>query len=153
MQENTPSLPRIHTEKRRPPAAFWRKVPHPFSSPSGDSESEFSESVIHSLFASVSTEEYEVYMKQQDVKTEVTMTTVVQEPSVVVSKYELEQRSVTTPMSFVSETVLPLKRAGCYVEVRNCQFIFTLNSTNLLHRSSSSQPLKSGSSRRSSSAS
>ncbi|KAM7407986.1 hypothetical protein PAMA_003631 [Pampus argenteus] len=50
-------------------------------------------------------EEYEAYIKQHDVtyKTEVT-TTVVQEPSVVVSQYELEQRSVTTPMSFVSET-------------------------------------------------
>ncbi|KAM6978117.1 LOW QUALITY PROTEIN: titin-like [Tautogolabrus adspersus] len=50
-------------------------------------------------------EQYEAYMKQQDVtyKTEVT-TTVVQEPSVVVSQYELEQRRVTTPMSFVSET-------------------------------------------------
>lgn len=52
------------------------------------------------------TEEYEAYMKQHDMtyKTEVT-TTVVQEPSVVVSQYEMEQRKVTTPMSFVSETV------------------------------------------------
>ncbi|CAB1414348.1 unnamed protein product [Pleuronectes platessa] len=50
-------------------------------------------------------EEYDAYMKQLDVtyKTEVT-TTVVQEPSVVVSQYEMEQRRVTTPMSFVSET-------------------------------------------------
>lgn len=49
------------------------------------------------------TEEYEAYMKQHDMtyKTEVT-TTVVQEPS---SQYEMEQRKVTTPMSFVSETV------------------------------------------------
>ena len=63
--------------------------------------------MIHSVSASVFTEEYEAYMKQHDVtyKTEVT-TTVVQEPSVVVSQYELEQRRVTTPMSFVSETVL-----------------------------------------------
>ncbi|KAI3355751.1 hypothetical protein L3Q82_004200 [Scortum barcoo] len=50
-------------------------------------------------------EEYEVYMKQHDVtyKTEVT-TVVVQEPSVVVGQYTTEQRTVTTPMSFVSET-------------------------------------------------
>lgn len=56
----------------------------------------------------VFTEEYEAYMKQHDVtyKTEVT-TTVIQEPSVVVSQYEMEQRRVTTPISFVSETVLP----------------------------------------------
>lgn len=56
----------------------------------------------------VFTEEYEAYMKQHDVtyKTEVT-TTVIQEPSVVVSQYEMEQGRVTTPMSFVSETVLP----------------------------------------------
>lgn len=56
------------------------------------------------------TEAYEAYMKQQDVtyKTEVVTTTVVQEPSVVVRQYELEQRRVTTPMSFVSETVLSL---------------------------------------------
>lgn len=56
----------------------------------------------------VFTEEYEAYMKQHDVtyKTEVT-TTVIQEPSVVVSQYEMEQRRVTTPMSFVSETVIP----------------------------------------------
>lgn len=47
-------------------------------------------------------------MKQHDVtyKTEVT-TTVVQEPSVVLSQYQLEQKRVTTPGSFVSETVLP----------------------------------------------
>lgn len=52
------------------------------------------------------TEEYEAYMKQHDMtyKTEVT-TAVVQEPSVVVTQYEMEQRKVTTPMSFVSETV------------------------------------------------
>lgn len=52
------------------------------------------------------TEQYEAYMKQHDVtfKTEVT-TTVIQEPSVVVSQYELEQRKVTTPMSFVTEKV------------------------------------------------
>lgn len=45
-------------------------------------------------------------MKQQDVtyKTEVT-TTVIQEPSVVVSQYEPEKRPVPTPMSFVSEKV------------------------------------------------
>ncbi|KAK2840469.1 hypothetical protein Q5P01_014209 [Channa striata] len=50
-------------------------------------------------------EEYETYIKQQEVmyKTEVT-TTVVQEPSVVVSQYEMEQRQEMTPMSFVSET-------------------------------------------------
>lgn len=60
------------------------------------------------LNASVFTEEYEAYMRQHDVtyKTEVVTTTVVQEPSVVVSQYELEQRRMTTPMSFVSETVL-----------------------------------------------
>ena len=53
------------------------------------------------------TEAYEAYMKEHDVtyKTEVT-TTVIQEPTVVVSQYELEQKRVTTPMSFVSETVL-----------------------------------------------
>lgn len=53
-------------------------------------------------------EEYETYMKQQDVmyKNEVT-TAVVPEPTMVVSQYELEQRRVTTPMSFVSETVRP----------------------------------------------
>lgn len=58
---------------------------------------------------SVFTEEYEAHMKQYDVtyKTEVT-TSVVQEPSVVVSQYELEQRRTITPMSFVSETVLVL---------------------------------------------
>lgn len=46
-------------------------------------------------------------MKQQDVtyKTEV-MTTVVPEPQLVLSQYEQDQRRVTTPMSFVSETVL-----------------------------------------------
>lgn len=49
-------------------------------------------------------------MKQQDVtyKTEVT-TTVIQEPSVVVSQYELEQRKVTTPVSHVTEKVGSLK--------------------------------------------
>lgn len=59
------------------------------------------------LFLRLFAEAYEAYMKQFDVtyKTEVT-TTVIQEPSVVVSQYELEQRRVTTPMSFVSETVL-----------------------------------------------
>ncbi|KAL7385130.1 hypothetical protein ABVT39_016267 [Epinephelus coioides] len=52
-------------------------------------------------------EEYEAYMKQHDVtyKTEVTTTTtVVQEPSVVMTEYEMEHRRVTTPMSYVSET-------------------------------------------------
>lgn len=51
-------------------------------------------------------------MKQQDVtyKTEVT-TTVIQEPSVVVSQYELEQRKVTTPVSYVTEKVCSLKSA------------------------------------------
>ena len=46
-------------------------------------------------------------MKQHDVtyKSEVT-TTVVQEPSLVVSQYELDQRRTVTPMSFVSEKVL-----------------------------------------------
>ena len=61
------------------------------------------------MSASVFTEEYEAYMKQHDVtyKTEVTTTTtVVHEPTVVVSQYEMEQRRMTTPMSFVSETVL-----------------------------------------------
>ncbi|KAK1902440.1 Titin, partial [Dissostichus eleginoides] len=50
-------------------------------------------------------EEYEAYMMQQDVtyKTEVTAA-VVPEPAVVVTAYEMEQRRVTTPMSFVSET-------------------------------------------------
>lgn len=79
--------------------------------------------------------EYEAYMKQHDVtyKTEVT-TTVVQEPSVVVSQYELEQRRVTTPMSFVSETVRPQfcdpmsirKSPGSYVvlNITNCFFFF-----------------------------
>lgn len=49
-------------------------------------------------------------MKQQDVtyKTEV-MTTVVPEPQLVLSQYEQDQRRVTTPMSFVSETVLFLQ--------------------------------------------
>ena len=62
--------------------------------------------VAKSVSVSTFTEEYEAYMKQHDMtyKTEV-MTTVVQEPSVVVSQYELEQRRLTTPMSFVSETV------------------------------------------------
>lgn len=48
-------------------------------------------------------------MKQQDVtyKTEVT-TTVIQEPSVVVSQYELEQRKVTTPVSYVTGRVCSL---------------------------------------------
>lgn len=57
---------------------------------------------------SASTEEYEAYMKQHDVtyKTEVTTTTtVVQEPSVVMTEYEMEHKRVTTPMSYVSETV------------------------------------------------
>lgn len=60
--------------------------------------------MAHSV--SVLTEEYEAYTKQLDVtfKSHVT-TTVVQEPSVVVSQYELEQRRMTTPMSFISETV------------------------------------------------
>lgn len=51
----------------------------------------------------MSAEEYDAYMKQYDVtyKSEV-----VQEPKVVVTQYEIEQRRVTTPMSFVSETVL-----------------------------------------------
>lgn len=51
-------------------------------------------------------------MKQQDVtyKTEVT-TTVIQEPSVVVSQYELEQQKVTTPVSYVTEKVCSLKSA------------------------------------------
>lgn len=63
--------------------------------------------VAHSVSASVFTAEYEAYMKQHDVtyKTEVT-TVVVQEPSVVLGQYTTEQRTVTTPMSFVSETVL-----------------------------------------------
>lgn len=54
-------------------------------------------------------------MKQLDVtyKTEVT-TTVVQEPSVVVSQYELEQRKVTTPVSYVTEKVCSLKSASVH---------------------------------------
>lgn len=62
--------------------------------------------VAHSFCASIFPEQYEAFMKQHDVtyKTEVT-TTVIQKPSVVVSQYELEQRRVTTPMSFVSEKV------------------------------------------------
>ncbi|XP_072300384.1 titin-like isoform X2 [Eucyclogobius newberryi] len=50
-------------------------------------------------------EQYESYMKQHDMtyKTEVT-TTVVQEPTVIVSQHEMEQRRMTTPMSFISET-------------------------------------------------
>lgn len=45
-------------------------------------------------------------MKQHDVmyKTEVT-TTVIQEPPVVVSQFEMEQKRITTPMSVVSEKV------------------------------------------------
>lgn len=60
------------------------------------------------VFTSLLAEQYEAYMKQHDVtfKTEVT-TTVIQEPSVVVTQYELEQRKVTTPKSFVSEKVRP----------------------------------------------
>lgn len=63
--------------------------------------------MAHSVSLSMFTEEYEAYMKQHDVtyKTEVT-TVVVQEPSVVLGQYRAEQRTVTTPMSFVSETVL-----------------------------------------------
>ncbi|KAJ0005748.1 hypothetical protein NQD34_015642 [Periophthalmus magnuspinnatus] len=50
-------------------------------------------------------QQYESYMKQQDVtyKTEVTAA-VVQEPTVIVSQHEMEQRRMTTPMSFISET-------------------------------------------------
>ncbi|XP_010785200.1 palladin [Notothenia coriiceps] len=50
-------------------------------------------------------EEYEAYMMQQGVtyQTEV-RAAVVPEAAVVVTAYELEQRRVTTPMSFVSET-------------------------------------------------
>lgn len=78
-----------------------------FRKPFEYNKESFVELVIYSVSKSVFTEEYEAYMKQHDVtyKTEVT-TTVVQEPSVVVSQYEVEQRSVATPMSFVSETVI-----------------------------------------------
>lgn len=65
----------------------------------------------HGRTGSLFTEEYDAYMRQQDVTytTEVTTTTttVVQEPSVVLSQYEMEQRRRTTPMSFISETVPP----------------------------------------------
>jgi hypothetical protein len=52
----------------------------------------------------MSIEEYDAYMKQYDVtyKSEE-----VQGPTLVVSQYEMEQRRMTTPTSFVSETVLP----------------------------------------------
>uniref|UniRef100_A0AAV2K2F2 Ig-like domain-containing protein n=1 Tax=Knipowitschia caucasica TaxID=637954 RepID=A0AAV2K2F2_KNICA len=55
-------------------------------------------------------EQYESYMKQHDVtyKTEVT-TAVVQEPTVIVSQQEMEQRRMTTPMSFISETIVWFK--------------------------------------------
>lgn len=60
----------------------------------------------HFASAFVFTEQYEAHMKQLEAtyKTEAT-TEVVQEQSVVVSQYEMEQRRVTTPMSFISETV------------------------------------------------
>lgn len=49
----------------------------------------------------VSAEQYEEYMKQQDTtyKTQVVTTTtaVVQEPAVLVTQYELEQRKVAPP--------------------------------------------------------
>lgn len=49
----------------------------------------------------VSAEQYEAHMKQQDTtyKTEVVTTTtaVVQEPAVLVTQYELEQRKVAAP--------------------------------------------------------
>ena len=54
----------------------------------------------------MSAEEYDAYMKQYDVtyKSEG-----VQEPTLVVSQYEMEQRRMTTPTSFVSETVLRVR--------------------------------------------
>lgn len=57
--------------------------------------------------ASLLPEQYEAYMKQQDVtfKTEVT-TTVIQEPSVFVS--QTEQRQVLTAISVASEKVRSL---------------------------------------------
>lgn len=107
MPENTPSLPRTPREKPQPPPACWRKVPAALSSVWLSDAGEkllLNRRDSASLFA----EEYEAYVKQHDVtyKTEVT-TTVVQEPSVVLSQYQLEQKRVTTPGSFVSETVLP----------------------------------------------
>lgn len=130
MLENTPFSSRIHTEKSQPPLACWRKVfsvllflrpgifitsecpisqthllcRQPFECIKKKS---FVGPAAHSISASIFTEQYEAYMKLHDVtyKTEVT-TTVIQEPSVVVSQYELEQRRVTT--SFVSEKVCSL---------------------------------------------
>lgn len=64
-------------------------------------------------------------MKQQDVtyKTEVTAA-VVPEPSVVASQYKMEQTRVTTPMSFVSETVRSfLKVYSQTFVVLHCDFI------------------------------
>lgn len=56
---------------------------------------------ISLVLVCVSVEQYEAYMKQQDAtyKTEVvtTTTSVVQEPSVLVTQYELEQRKVPAP--------------------------------------------------------
>lgn len=53
-------------------------------------------------------EQYEAYMKQHDVtfKTEV-ITTVIREPSVIVS--QMEQKQITTPVSVVSEKVRSLR--------------------------------------------
>lgn len=62
--------------------------------------------VALSTSTSVFTEQYEAYMNQHEMtfKTEVT-TTVIQEPSVMVSL--MEQKQITTPVSVVSEKVRP----------------------------------------------
>lgn len=92
-------------------------------------------------------------MKQHDVtfKTEVT-TTVIQEPSVVVSQYELEQRKVTTPMSFVTEKVGSLS-TSTDVTAGKRDVLIQPGCVHVLCRNFSSLPLRRGSSRRSSSVS
>lgn len=102
MRENTPFLSRIHTEKFRPLPASWKKVPNNRFSPASIFLNCSRQALVH-LF----TEQYEAYMKQQEVtfKSEVT-TTVIQEPTVFVS--QTEQRQVTTPVSVVSEKVRSL---------------------------------------------
>lgn len=160
MLENTPFLSRIHTEKSLPPPACWTKVLASFCfsyllripKHVNASKTSFVWAVSHGSSASIFTEQYEAYMKQHDVtyKSEVT-TTVVQEPSVVVSQYELEQRQVTTPMSFVSEKVhspwtsivLQFQDDGIVSRLMlNITFFFCCC------RNFSFQPLKRGSSRR-----
>lgn len=67
----------------------------------------------HNLSKHLFTDQYEAFMKQDvTYKAEVT-TTVVPEPQLVLSQYEQDQRRMTTPMSFVSETVLFLQTCTC----------------------------------------